>query len=82
MSQGDLDLVLLNWGDAVPPTPTGWINQVPTDGQVSQNELDGVLLNWGDAAGAGSVAGVPEPATWALVLAALAMALAPPRVKR
>ena len=47
VSQADLDLVLLNWGDA--EIPAEWVNPDAWDGvQVSQNELDGVLLNWGD----------------------------------
>ena len=39
VSQGDLDLVLLNWGQAGDPPPSGWINQLP-DSVISQNELD------------------------------------------
>lgn len=47
VSQADLDLILLNWGDTT--LPDGWVasNQF-TDDLISQNELDGVLLNWGN----------------------------------
>jgi hypothetical protein len=64
VAQGDLDLVLLNWGKTVPPDPVpdGWINQQPS-GLIGQGALDGVLLNWGDTAGSGVAVAVPEPAT-------------------
>ena len=43
----------------------------------ARGELDGVLLNWGNmAAGLGSAAGVPEPASWLISLAALLAAAA------
>lgn len=63
VSQGDLDLVLLNWGDAV--APAGFDEAAldgggPFDGLVSQNELDGVLLNWGNGTPPGAAA-IPEP---------------------
>jgi hypothetical protein len=67
VAQGDLDLVLLNWGKTVPPDPVpeGWINQQPS-GLIGQGALDGVLLNWG---GLSSTASVPEPATvWLLAI--------------
>lgn len=60
VSQADLDLVLLNWGDSV--VPAEWIATDQFDGvQVSQNELDGVLLNWGS--GTPPNAAIPEPTT-------------------
>jgi hypothetical protein len=69
VEQGDLDLVLLNWGQ--PGTPGGWVNDLP-QGNIDQAELDGVLLNWGDTAAAlGSAGAVPEPAT--LLMATLAI---------
>ena len=72
VEQGDLDLVLLNWGDTVPPAPDGWTNPdfQPTPTQIDQEELDGVLLNWGNtnppAVAAAGV--VPEPASACLLL--------------
>ena len=71
VSQPDLDLVLLNWGDAI--LPAGFdeaaLSAGPFDGLISQNELDGVLLNWGN--GTPPVAAtVPEPAGAALFVAA------------
>jgi hypothetical protein len=46
VEQSDLDLVLLNWGNAGPPPPEGWLNHLP-EGPIDQAELDAVLLNWG-----------------------------------
>lgn len=77
VEQTDLDLVLLNWGAAVPPIPTNpilWVNQVPTDDEiVDQNDLDGVLLNWGNTlvGAVSSVAAVPEPVSASLLVMAL-----------
>jgi uncharacterized protein YjbI with pentapeptide repeats len=64
VDQGDLDLVLLNWGrELIDPMSAGWINDLPT-GLIDQNELDKILLNWGRQVGAGlSTPSVPEPAT-------------------
>lgn len=67
VTQNDLDLVLLNWGDAV--TPPGFNEDAlagggPFDGLMSQNELDGVLLNWG-LGFPPRVAAIPEPSTLA-----------------
>ena len=68
VSQADLDLVLLNWGDST--LPSGWMAVDQFDGvQVSQNELDGVLLNWGDG-NPPVVSVVPEPASIALLVGA------------
>jgi cyclophilin family peptidyl-prolyl cis-trans isomerase len=75
VEQGDLDLVLLNWGDDALPLPLGWVNDLPS-GAIDQNELDGVLLNWGEGGASGSAqapAGVPEPR--AVVLALIVVAL-------
>jgi hypothetical protein len=69
VEQADLDLVLLNWGQA--GTPNGWTNDLP-EGDIDQEELDGVLLNWGNA---GSVAAVPEPSTLILLVSLAACAL-------
>ena len=47
VEQGDLDLVLQNWGDDTTGNiPDGWVNDLP-DGPVEQTELDRVLQNWG-----------------------------------
>ena len=65
VSQADLDLVLLNWGDTA--LPAGWSAGDQFDGvQISQNELDAVLLNWGN--GAPAVVSIPEPAAGAVVV--------------
>jgi hypothetical protein len=70
VEQGDLDLVLLNWGEGAAVPPDLWVNDLPS-GIVDQEELDRVLLGWGDLAvrpAAGAVVGAPEPTTWALGL--------------
>lgn len=70
VSQGDLDLILLNWGSAT--LPPEWVNGADDfDGQISQNELDNVLLNWGDGSPP-TVRAVPEPASGGLVLLSVA----------
>ncbi len=64
VEQGDLDLVLLNWGrdTDVDGIPEGWINDDPV-GLIDQAELDRVLLNWGGSVAANAPLGaVPEPA--------------------
>jgi hypothetical protein len=66
VEQGDLDLVLLNWGQ--PGVPGGWVNDLP-DGNIDQAELDGVLLNWGNMATAAlGASAVPEPSALMIVL--------------
>ena len=70
VAQGDLDLVLLNWGNGASTLPATWINQRPTEGTVDQVELDGVLLNWGNSSPFRGGASVPEPSTFALLLLA------------
>ena len=77
VSQADLDLVLLNWGDDV--VPTGWVSPDIFDGGMSQNELDAVLLNWGDGSPP-TPSLVPEPATGiGLSVILLALGLRDPR---
>jgi hypothetical protein len=79
VEQGDLDLVLLNWGTIAAEPPSGWINDVPS-GQVGQAQLDGVLLHWGDvvpfeaAIAANPAAPVPEPAGCVMLAAVAALA--------
>ncbi len=74
VAQGDLDLILANWGRDVDATgaPAGWVFDLPT-GLVDQNEYDALLFNWG-ATAAPVVRGltVPEPATaWLIVVGLL-----------
>jgi sugar lactone lactonase YvrE len=72
--QGDLDLVLLHWGNDVNGLPAEWTNERPMEGVVDQTELDRILLNWG-AGVAGTATTVPEPATLVLLLALAAAGL-------
>lgn len=77
VSQSDLDLVLLNWGDAVVPAGFNEGNLDgggPFDGLMSQNELDGVLLNWGSGTQPNAAA-IPEPTGAALLSLGGLMAL-------
>ncbi|MEM8495795.1 MAG: hypothetical protein AAF663_10465, partial [Planctomycetota bacterium] len=73
VEQGDLNLVLNNWGvdTGVSGVPQGWESGLP-NGTVDQTELNAVLNNWGSAT-APSFGGVlvPEPS---LVFGAGAMA--------
>jgi hypothetical protein len=72
IDQGDLDLVLLYWGQPALSPPPGWVEDLPR-GNVSQTQLDPVLLNWGRLSGTMAAASIPEPATAALVAVALAV---------
>ncbi len=63
VEQGDLDLVLSNWGRDTDANgvPDGWDHDLPM-GQIEQTELDGVLSNWGaTAAPVFTGSAVPEP---------------------
>jgi len=65
VAQGDLDLVLLNWGDTG-GAPEGWVNDAPAEGDlIGQGYLDKVLLNWGE--GTAPTSTVPEPLTMTLL---------------
>jgi len=77
VSQGDLDLVLLNWGDTTVPAgfdEAALASGGPFDSLISQNELDGVLLNWGN--GTPPVAAIPEPASATLLMLASSLLMA------
>jgi hypothetical protein len=78
IEQGDLDLVLLNWGAGAMTPPEGWVNDLPS-GLIDQDELDRVLSSWGDLGimpFQGAVA-VPEPASSTILLVCLLIALSP-----
>jgi hypothetical protein len=73
VEQGDLDLVLLNWGEDAMTPPEGWTSDLP-GGTIDQEELDRVLLGWGDVAvfpSSQGAQGVPEPASMAMLAACL-----------
>jgi hypothetical protein len=86
VEQGDLDLVLLNWGQRTPgdPTTIGWINDPPTRPLIDQDDLNRVLSHWGQVplvpAAMQGAATVPEPASFALLVAAFAALLARQRL--
>ncbi|MEM1446269.1 MAG: glycoside hydrolase family 16 protein [Planctomycetota bacterium] len=71
IEQGDLNLVLTNWGrSAGPNPPQGWNNTQGLAGFIDQNELNAVLTNWGSAASPDFQGfTVPEPATAASLIA-------------
>jgi hypothetical protein len=81
VDQGDLDLVLLNWGRMLAdPFAARWINDSPA-GIVDQDALDGILLSWGAGSNTPPIAAsVPE--SEALYLALLAAMLAMVCVRR
>jgi hypothetical protein len=72
VEQADLDLVLLNWGQAASPPPDGWVNELP-GGLIDQEELDRVLLGWGNRAVFASqgAVGVPEPGSIVVIVTCL-----------
>ena len=75
VEQGDLDLVLLNWGAVGSTPPSRWTADLPV-GAIDQGELDKVLLNWGRSASASPALGsgaasVPEARSIMLLLIAL-----------
>jgi peroxidase len=73
VEQGDLDLVLGNWGAEANNIPPTWINDPPV-GFIDQEELDGVLVNWGNQQEALGLESIPEPSSLLLVgLAAVAV---------
>ncbi|MEM8782330.1 MAG: hypothetical protein AAGE65_05670 [Planctomycetota bacterium] len=68
VEQGDLNLVLNNWGAAAPFDPNGDPFETPN---VDQEELNRVLNNWGSTtAPSFEGAAVPEPAMAAALVAA------------
>jgi hypothetical protein len=73
VGQGDLNLVLQNWGYTPPPAPAGWINEQPADGVIiGQSNLNGVLQNWGNTSLVASASVVPEPGSMLMVALGLA----------
>ena len=91
VEQGDLDLVLLNWGRDASTPPAGWTSDLPS-GLIDQDELDRLLLHWGDDmsmfAGlpaeqgrVGQAGAVPEPGTSALVAIVMIMMAGRPTAK-
>ncbi|MEM8781333.1 MAG: caspase family protein [Planctomycetota bacterium] len=76
VEQGDLNLVLNNWGRDTLATgvPNGWLATEQLTGTVDQDELNAVLLNWGALAAPDfSATTVPEPAGLGAVVAALGL---------
>ncbi len=70
VEQGDLDLVLSNWGRDIDAdgVPAGWVVDLPV-GQVEQSDLDRVLQGWGAQASPDVPgASVPEPGAGAMFL--------------
>lgn len=67
VDNGDLNLLLSNWGAAVPPAPAGWGGYAPTGPTVDNDELNVLLANWGKGT---TGAPIPEPSS--LVLGSLA----------
>jgi arylsulfatase A-like enzyme len=62
VDQGDLDLLLVNFGIDGTIPPSGWTTNRP-GGLIGQAQLDAVLLNWGQSRFAGTAAStaIPEP---------------------
>jgi hypothetical protein len=77
VEQGDLDLVLINWGKNAADVPATWVYD-PAQDLVDQDELDRVLLNWGSATTL-SAGTVPEPSSLLMASAILVCAAAASR---
>ncbi|MEM8494155.1 MAG: hypothetical protein AAF663_02060 [Planctomycetota bacterium] len=69
--QGDLNLVLNNWGQAAPFEPNGAAFATPT---VDQEELNRVLNNWGASAAPTGLEAVNLPEPGAFVVGGLGLA--------
>ena len=77
----DLSLLLGNWGADVATVPAAWDGDPPTAPFVDGDDLSRLLGNWGNTTGAGaSIAAVPEPASFGLVLCLAALLAARYRV--
>ncbi|MEM1444939.1 MAG: hypothetical protein AAGF84_02700 [Planctomycetota bacterium] len=62
VEQGDLNLVLSNWGSDDLAGLDGWVSQRPLIGRVDQEELNTVLSQWGATLASPTETAVPEPA--------------------
>lgn len=59
---GDLTLLLDNWGHSMPPVPVGWSGVPLTPPAIDNDELTALLDGWGNIVGGGSLGSrVPEP---------------------
>ncbi|MEO1496970.1 MAG: FG-GAP repeat protein [Planctomycetota bacterium] len=63
----DLNLLLVHWGEAVPPRPEGWLGVAPSGPLVDNDELNALLQVWGF----GTSVSVPEPVSALLISAAM-----------
>ncbi len=70
VGNGDLTLLLGNWGAAVPPVPSGWTGTQPTVPGIGNDELTGLLGTWGQSAA--SAVSIPEPTAALLSLIGVA----------
>ncbi|MEM7625252.1 MAG: hypothetical protein AAF333_06460 [Planctomycetota bacterium] len=79
VDQGDLNLVLNNWGSTIAPDGFSLLQTSLFDGLIDQNEYNAVLLNWGDtltfpsSSGSSSIVSIPEPAVLSPVFALMFM---------
>ncbi|MDZ4818120.1 MAG: lamin tail domain-containing protein [Planctomycetota bacterium] len=65
VGQSDLNLILGNWGQDVPPANP--LADGDASGSVGQGDLNLVLSGWGQGTPPPNVAAVPEPATFVLL---------------
>jgi len=79
VGQSDLNLILGNWGQSVPPADP--LADPDGSGSVGQGDLNQVLSGWGQGTPP-NVEAVPEPATWLLFGLAGVGVLAARRVRR
>ncbi|MEO1496340.1 MAG: endonuclease [Planctomycetota bacterium] len=67
VDNGDLNLLLPNWGASTSPLPSGWVGDPPIGAIVDNDELNRLLPNWG-----AGIDAVPEPTTAAVLVLSLA----------
>ncbi|WP_252855508.1 hypothetical protein [Aeoliella straminimaris] len=79
VEDGDLTLLLSNWGEQIPPIPAGWVSNLPSAPSVDDSELRALLSNWGQSGGPAvtrsTARQVPEPNSGLIITLLLGMAL-------
>ncbi|MEM8783343.1 MAG: endo-1,4-beta-xylanase [Planctomycetota bacterium] len=75
VEQGDLNLVLNNWGSGSDALPLGWLTGRPVTGIVGQEQLNAVLNNWG-ASTAPDLRGLPAPEPGAAAIGLITLGVA------
>lgn len=73
IGDGDLTLLLANWGKTVPSVPVGWVYDRPTAPNVGDEEFTKLLSTWGQGSATSML--VPEPTAVTVVAVGPTMAM-------